>query len=187
MHATQVELERDRSFSVYFTFRMIKGPDPERPPADGIAFILHNNPTDIGVSGNGIGYKGIDHSVAVELDIYPNGDDGDPNNNHVGLSLNGVLPSVATAIVEHPLNDGFLQHAWIEYDGAAKKLEVRVSKTAVRPREPNLSHIADLSNILETNMIVGFTASTGACNAEHVIESFHFIGKHLRDGIEPPR
>lgn len=186
MHAEQVELAKDLSFSAYFTFRMIHSPDSTTPPADGIALVLHNHPASLGAKGHGIGYKGIDRSIAIELDIFFNLEDGDPTDNHVGITLNGDKSSLATAVIAHSLHDGSLQHAWVEYDGSAKKLEIRVAKTAERPKESNLSHPVDLSGVLDTHTMVGFTAGTGSYSAEHSIESLYFIGKYLRDGIEPP-
>jgi hypothetical protein len=184
-HSQQAELARDRSFSAYFTYSMKRNLQPEATPADGIAFVLHNDTKNLGKTGHGMGYKEIEKSLAVELDSYHNSGDGDPDGNHVGINLNGEFKSVATAPAPVTFSDGTIQHAWIEYDGAVKKLEVRISSSTTRPSQATLSHSVDLSTFEETAN-VGFTAGTGSFSEEHRIHSFHFISKYLRDGIDPP-
>jgi hypothetical protein len=185
-HSQPTELARDRSFSAYFTYSMKRIVQPEATPADGIAFVIHNDSKNLGKTGHGMGYKEIVRSIVVELDSYHNGGDGDPDGNHVGINLNGELKSVVTAPALVNLSDGSVQHAWIEYDGSTKKIEVRVAATATRPAQATLSHTVDLASILDESASVGFTAGTGSYSEEHRIHSFHFISKYLREGIDPP-
>lgn len=46
--------------------------------ADGLAFVLQQVSTNVGVVGGGIGYEGLRPSLAVEFDTYQNGDYSDP-------------------------------------------------------------------------------------------------------------
>lgn len=187
IYSEPVELARDKSFSAYFTFSITPLGDPDKPAADGVAFILHNDTKNLGGNGEGLGYRGIFSSVAVEFDTFQNGGESDPNPNHVGIDVNGDMKSVAAAVVSQPLADGTTRHAWVEYDGSTKKLEVRVAASATRPAQPLLSHTIDLGNVLQDSPHVGFSAGTGAFNEEHHIESFYFVGNYLRDGIDPPK
>jgi len=187
IYAEPVELPRDKSFSAYFTFIMTPHGDADRPFADGITFIMHNDSKHVGEYGVGIGYRGISPSVVVEFDTFFNGAEGDPNNNHIGINLNGDTKSVATVAAPLPLANGSTRHAWIEYDGSAKRIDVRISDSAKRPTEVTLSHSIDLGAVLQDTANVGFTAGTGTYDQEHHIESFYFAGRYLRDGIDPPR
>ncbi|MGN7493389.1 immunoglobulin-like domain-containing protein [Paenibacillus sp. SAF-054] len=68
------------------------------------------------------------------------------------------------------------QHAWIDYNGEDKTLEVRMSNSDRRPsgyvlKKTNL----DLTNILQSDDVyVGFTASTGSAWQEHNITKWYF-------------
>lgn len=61
--------------------------------ADGMAFVMHRDPRGaaaLGDPGGAIGYGGtnkITPSVTVEMDTYTNS--GDPNDNHLGVTLDG--------------------------------------------------------------------------------------------------
>jgi hypothetical protein len=60
------------------------------------------------------------------------------------------------------MNDGQPCYAWVDYLGAAKVLEVRFSRTNVRPSAATLTHPVDLPALLGTNPVwFGFTAATG--------------------------
>jgi len=185
MFSKPVYLPRDKSFSAYFTFSMTRLESLEKPPADGITFVLHSDSKNIGIGGEGIGYRGILSSVAVEFDTFHNGENMDPALNHIGINLNGEMKSIVTATSPVDLSEGLTRHAWVEYDGSMKKLEVRVSADATRPEKALLSHTVDLEGVLRDSPKVGFTAGTGALNEEHHIESFHFVGEYRRDGVAP--
>jgi hypothetical protein len=64
--------------------------------ADGVAFVLQNDPRGaaaLGGGGGGLGYSGITPSVAVELNIYDN-DNQDPG---VGFGVNGSVGAYGSA------------------------------------------------------------------------------------------
>ena len=72
--------------------------------ADGLAFVLQANGTDVlGGGGGNIGYGGISKSLAVEFDTWQNGDIGDPNGNHIGFNINGNIRSEYTYALPSPL------------------------------------------------------------------------------------
>src|SRR5262249_52813232 len=74
-----------------FCRRVHQGAPPHYPGV--LTFILQaNSPTALGSPTAGIGYQGIDHSVAVVFSTFQH--DGDPSNSSVGLALNGAAPSM---------------------------------------------------------------------------------------------
>src|SRR5262249_20157516 len=72
------------SFSTRFSFQLTN------PSADGIAFMVQGNgPTAVGSLGGGLGYQGINSSVAVKFDLFDNAGEGI---NSTGLFTNGAAP-----------------------------------------------------------------------------------------------
>lgn len=83
-----IQMKKDTEFSAKFTFSMpeavvntdqTKGNEGDGRPyarevgGDGIAFVMTTNSTHDTQAGSGIGYQGIDNSIAVELDSFFNG------------------------------------------------------------------------------------------------------------------
>ena len=92
-----VALGSNATFSTTFKFRFTS---PSSPPADGITFVLAANPTGLGSTGQGLGYGGVENSVAVEFDTYNNYPhvSAEPNNNnHIAIDTNGNLTDFAAA------------------------------------------------------------------------------------------
>jgi len=177
------------AFNSFFTFSVTTpkiGPtdaDGEQG-ADGFAFVVQSAldaPASLGAVGDGLGYKGIQPSAAVEFDIWRNVTDApnhDPSSNHLGILVNGVVDHGAgspwTADVPSPLDDAGLWYAWLDYDGAT--LQVRVNQTGLYPAQANLSRPLDLPSILgQSTAYVGFTAATGSGLAEQRIVSWTYV------------
>jgi len=73
------------------------------------------------------------------------------------------------------MNNGAVWHAWVDYDGDAKTLEVRVSQSAARPAAPTLARTVDLPAVLgQSNAYVGFTSGTGCGGGDHDIRAWEF-------------
>jgi len=98
-------------------------------------------------------------SVAIEFDTFRNSgydvENGvsipvfDPNGNHVGIDLNGAAQSVATATTPgYVALNGNPWNVWVDYNGSAKLLEVRMSQGTTRPATTALFYTVDLSQIL---------------------------------------
>jgi len=171
-----------RTFSSYFQFRIS---DPggsvfdcnTKAGADGIVFVVQPISSDIGGSGAGIGYSGIDRSVGVEFDTWCNGGNHDPDSNHLAIDTNGSVvhesPEDVVSITPD-FDDGSVWNAWVDYDGIA--LEVRVSRDEERPELPILVKELDISSILQSDTAyIGFTSGTGADWGNHDI----LVWKHL--------
>jgi hypothetical protein len=161
------------SFSTAFSFQITRVPDYE--PGDGLTFVLQGQgPDAIGGDGWQLGYGGITPSLAVEFDTYNNGTDDQSNSNHVAIDVNGVLGTVSQYNnLTTPMNNGAVWYAWVDYDGGARRLEVRLAETEVRPERPILAARLSLANLLGGGQLwAGFTAATGGAYELHDILSW---------------
>ena len=180
------------SFSTAFTFQMSNPNgigDGDGTGADGIAFLVQTVSNSAGGSGGGIGYQGIPKSLAIEFDTYNNGSWDDFSNNHVGINLGGNIDSAVQTTVTPRFNNGAIWDAWVDYDGDAQLLEVRVSETPARPAAALLSHTVDLPALLaQPEAYVGFTSGTGAGSNYHDIRSWQFTNTlaPIEEINEPP-
>jgi len=165
----KISLPNDMSFSTYFVSRMTPG-----SRADGMTFCIQQASNNAGSSGGGLGYQGMPgKSIAVEYDIYDNGEVG--GNNHIALDINGVLHSGSTNVIASPVNlaDSANKYNWIEYNGATNVLQVRISNTNVRPTAATLTVNINLATNFAgiSDFYFGFTAATGGATAEHAVYS----------------
>lgn len=174
----------NRSFSAYFSFRMWRPSGAKELGADGLVFVLQNNLSSLPGMGQDMGYKGAGHSLNIEFDTFQNGANKDPDSNHVGVNLDGNSASVSTVKAPVILNDGKVYHAWVDYDGDQHLLEVRLSSSAERPTDPLLAYTMDVTDVLDSDVFVGFTAATGGFRQQHEIHSFFFHNELISDGID---
>jgi len=102
----------NQGFSTYFSFQMHQ-PTLCCAPGDGFAFIIQNSTaTDssqgasghglyaVGSEDGGVGYSGINNSLAVEFDILQ--DPWDPNGNHIAIQTCGGDLSLYNSPVHLP-------------------------------------------------------------------------------------
>jgi len=164
----------DYGFSTRFTFNFN---DPLSGGADGLVFTIQPAANNVGSSGGGIGYQGIDNSLGVEFDNWfnPGWDGSDPTTgeNHVGININGDITSIKLANPGFALDGGGDITSWIDYDGTT--LEVRVAKGNIRPTTALLTYDVDLAaTIGSPTAFVGFTSGTGSSGANHDLVSWEF-------------
>lgn len=171
-----ISLAANASFSTRFSFQLTDGEGIGTPPgADGFVFVVQTVANTAGGGGAGIGYAGIGDSLGIEFDTFDNGGPSEIDGNHVGVNLDGNVESVASASVSPEFNDGSIWTAWVDYDGAAQMLEVRVAQSGVRPTAPLLAHGVDLVSVLgQTDAFVGFTSATGDGANDHDIREWAF-------------
>lgn len=172
-------LTTDTSFSSEFQFQITGGSGG----ADGIVFIIHSaplGPQELGGFGIDLGYSPISPSIAVEFDTWLNGG-LDPNDNHIGIDINGDLTSPGgTSTLVPDLNSGSPVYAWVDYNGANNLLEVFVDSTSTKPSVPQLSYIVDIPLILGSSAYyAGFSAGTGGLNNVHEIVSWSFASEEI--------
>ena len=183
-HMMQKALPVDGSFSAYFTFKMSNPSCVTGGGADGIAFLVRSDPMSSGEQGHGIGYAGTASSVAVEFDTFTNEGHADPEYHHVGINLHGNAKSAAVGKSPFVLNNGSTYHAWIDFDGKKKVLEVRLGDSSARPSAALISHSLDVTAITGTDVYVGFSGATGNCNEQHEIKSLYFNNDLIDGGID---
>ncbi|KAI3986198.1 hypothetical protein MKX01_004342 [Papaver californicum] len=81
----------------------------------------------------------------------------DINGNHVGLDLNSLISAKVVYLdtVEIDLKSGNSVNSWIDYDGPTRVLNISVSYSNLRPKQPLFSFPVDLNRFLKDYMFVG--------------------------------
>ena len=184
----QVSLASGASFSTYFQFRFTSPGVCDSATtcgADGLVFVVQTVGNNVGGVGGGIGYLGIPNSLGIEFDTWNNASIDDFSSNHVGIDLNGSVDAVVQAeVTEADMNSGDVWNAWVDYDSTAGVnglLEVRLTRSAVRPAAAMLTYDVDLAAVLGiTDAYVGFTSGTGAAWANHDVLTWQ-----LNDNFSP--
>ena len=167
-----IQVNDDTSFATEFQFQIGGGIDG----ADGFTFMLQNDRQGdraLGINGDGVGYRGIEQSIAIEFDTFQGATD--PNNNHLSVLLNGdTSNAVVNADVPFDLNSGQVLNTWIEYDGESDLLEVFLYDTTTKPGTAILSTTVDLTNVVGDRARIGFSAGTGGRVNNHDILNWSF-------------
>ncbi|XVE64924.1 hypothetical protein DITRI_Ditri07aG0141100 [Diplodiscus trichospermus] len=153
----------------------------EQRGGNGLAFVLVLDEFTIGRPGPWLGIlnDACDHYkvFAVEFDNIDDPKFGDPNDDHVGINLGGVV-SFRTAnlsVTNVSLHNDSVHRAWIMYDGHKGWIDIYLGLDGYpRPPMPLLSSSLNLSPFLEEYMFVGFSASTGDLIQIHNILSWNF-------------
>ncbi len=174
-----ITLGSNATFSTTFQFQITNAGGID--PADGLTFVLAQNPTGLGIGGGGLGYQGVPNSVAIEFDTFANGG-SDVDSNHVAVDTGGNLTNTALA---NPygvsactfgsghtqlgcMSNGDIWTAVIGYDGSKLSVSLQDAGNAVQ----NLitSFPIDIAAALGTNnAFVGFTSGTGSGFENHDI------------------
>jgi len=159
----------DLSNSFDFTFDVFLGCNDGG--ADGLAFVLQPLSTNAGSSGGGLGYAGINPSVAIEMDTYQNG--GEPGFDHMAIQRNGDVshggPNTLAGPVQISAATGNVEDcAWhqlnVVWDATTNTL------TAYFDGVLRLTYTGDIVNNIfggNPNVFWGFTSATGGSNNEH--------------------
>ncbi|KAK6270749.1 hypothetical protein POUND7_007847 [Theobroma cacao] len=176
------------SFSTAFAFAMV----PEYPKlgGHGLAFTLSPSKELSGFPSQYLGLlnatdngNSTNHIFAVEFDTVKDLEFGDIDDNHVGINLNSMVSNASASAAyflenstkqELSLKSGRMIQAWIDYDSARNRLEVKLSPFSEKPRSSILSFDVDLSPILQDSMFVGFSASTGLLASSHYVLGWSF-------------
>ncbi|XP_059067196.1 L-type lectin-domain containing receptor kinase S.4 isoform X2 [Cryptomeria japonica] len=165
------------SFTTTFIFAMV--PQRRSGGGDGLCFVMTPT-TDLngGIASQYFGLlntssdgKDYNHLFAVEFDTVKSISVKENDNNHVGIDLNSVRSVVAEAagiwegnsLTPINLKSGHNIRVWIDYDGDSKQLEISIAAVGeARQQKALLSKKdLDLDGIIQDQMYVGFSASTG--------------------------
>jgi hypothetical protein len=176
----------EAGFSSHFRFRIEGG------GGDGVTFIVQNDlrgAEALGPAGISIGYGvpadfnfpgvEISPSVVVEFDTYRNSGNwggfqiDDPDDNHIGVNVNGALKSEVTASPSISFK-GASRFAWVDYND--ETLEVFYSEDEVKPTTPFISYHIDIAAIVGSQAFFGLSAATGGDDPFHHIEAWSLDG-----------
>lgn len=126
------KISLNNSFDYYFDVNL--GCQDETG-ADGMAFILQTQGTNLGTSGQGIGFQNISPSLGVLIDTWQNLGDGDPDYDHVSIQMNGDISHNSSNNLAGPVtaldgNGNIEDCNWhifrIKWDAITKLLEVSI-------------------------------------------------------------
>ncbi|MBS0030896.1 lectin-like domain-containing protein [Chitinophaga sp. 22321] len=135
--------------------------------ADGIGFILQTKGTNLGATGQGLGFKGISPSLGILIDTWQNFDENDPSYDHLAIQMNGLSDHNSSGNLAGPVtvlsnSDNIEDCQWhlfrIKWDAPLQHLEVSVDN------ELRLTLDKDLVNDIfngDPNVFWGFAGSTG--------------------------
>ncbi|TKW28592.1 hypothetical protein SEVIR_3G341700v4 [Setaria viridis] len=173
------------SFSTEFVFTVV----PEFPQlgGHGFAFVVAPDPRlpgslpsqYLGLFSAADDGNATNHVFAVEFDTVQDFEFEDINGNHVGVDLNSLISNKSASAEPVNLKAGDTV-AWIDYDGAARLLNVSIangtspSGVVNKPAKPLISFPVDLSGVLRDQMYVGFSASTGVLASSHYVRGWSF-------------
>ncbi|XP_073052632.1 L-type lectin-domain containing receptor kinase VIII.1-like [Primulina eburnea] len=167
------------SFSSFFSFS-ITNLNPSSI-GGGLAFVISPDDQFVGDAGGFLGVMDRENTqngvLAVEFDTLMDIQFKDINGNHVGLDLNSMISTRVgdLEIIGVDLKSGDLVNSWVEYSGSTRMINVYVSYSNMKPKEPIVSSTFDLNEyILNDFMFVGFSGSTQGSTEIHCIEWWSF-------------
>jgi predicted alpha-1,2-mannosidase len=167
-------------FTASFTYKADRF-DPNSGGADGVAFVLQNDPRGakaLGFTGHDLGYSGdgaVTKSVAFELRLYPS--------SSVDLAVGGADASGGdTKPVD--LDSGHPIRVTLDYDGATlTETLTDLTTNATFTSDDDL----DLPSALgASRALIGFSGASGAVTARQVVGDFTFASKPATAKPEPP-
>lgn len=143
--------------------------------ADGLAFVISNDPKglSVGEAGEGIGYQGISNCVVVEFDTFDNEEGG---NNHVSIQTNGKGTvsrfnnhSIAINHKIPPLRNK-TRTVKVVYD--FKYMKVYIDSKLYIKKAISLEQVIKLD---DGKAWIGFTASTAGAFSQHRILNWKWL------------
>ncbi|KAF8042566.1 hypothetical protein BT93_A1027 [Corymbia citriodora subsp. variegata] len=178
------------SFSTFFSFS-VTNLNPSSI-GGGLAFLISPDADSLGGAGGFLGLlDGASPAasfVAVEFDTLMDVEFRDINGNHVGLDLSSMVSSQVGDLgaIDVDLKSGDLINAWVVFDGSAGVLNVSVSYSNLKPKDPILSVSLDLTQYVNEFMYVGFAGSTQGSTEIHSIEWWSFSSSFESPSQPPP-
>jgi gliding motility-associated-like protein len=151
----------DFNFNVYLGCQDANG-------ADGIVFILQPISTNVGTTGEGMGFEGVTPSVGISLDTWQNFNRNDPVFDHIDININGTVThgsDLAGPVQASASSDNIEDCQWhvlrIQWD-AVNKIIYSYFDGVLRVQ----ANIDMVSTIFSNNPDVfwGFSAATGGSN-----------------------
>ncbi|XWS55637.1 hypothetical protein CRYUN_Cryun09bG0018100 [Craigia yunnanensis] len=179
------------SFSTTFVFAIVS--EYQSLSGHGIAFVIAPTrglpgalPSQyLGLFNGSNNGNFTNRVVAVELDTIQSREFADINDNHVGIDINGLnsnssfeagyYEDSSRQFKKLTLISGQRMQVWVEYHGLEKRMDVTLAPFNVpKPKTPLLSLSRDLSSIVNNEMYVGFSSSTGSVLTSHYVLGWSF-------------
>lgn len=147
--------------------------------ADGFTFIVSQFTNVLGSSGGAIGYGGIRNSVAILFDSWDNG--GQPP-----LCISLGLEGRQLSCTPSGQGNGGTYYIWIDYSKASQKIEVRITRSSIRPLNATKTYEnIDLTNNIGNEFYAGFTSATGGATQNTFLSRWYFSASFSPNGIDP--
>jgi hypothetical protein len=151
-----------QAFSTTFEFQL------SAAQGNGFTFTIQNiGPTALGGNSAGLGYQGVQKSVAIKFNFYNYQNEGDDS---TGIYINGqspVLPSVDLTPSGIVLASGDSIQAQVQYDGTTLTLSLL---DLVTSHKFTMSQAINIPQIVGGNTAyVGFTGGTGGLSSSQKI------------------
>ena len=142
--------------------------------ADGMAFILQNDPrgaTALGATGGSLGVSGITPSLALEFNLYS----GSGNGLGYGVFVNGANgPNTAPGSIN--LGSGHPIGVTLFYDGQTSLFLTMTDAVTGAFYRTNLAVGSITNTVGGRTAYVGFSGATGGLNAIQTVTNFTFMG-----------
>ncbi len=140
----------------------------DRWGADGIVLAFAPYLAQTGYSGEGMGFRGLPHSLGIEIDTYSNDHLRDPEQDHVALMADGRMHhalSLAGPVPIDNIEDCKLHSLKVVWNPAIQQIYVELD--GVR----RLSYASDIvASVFKnrTEIYWGITAATGRYSNKHI-------------------
>lgn len=182
------------SFSTVFLVNLYRANKTVK--GEGLAFVVASGVDDPPAGSQG-GYLGLTNAstdglgangfAAVELDTVKQS--YDPDDNHVGLDVNGVHSNPAVPLAPYGVQLAPSDNSssgdymvWIDYNGTARHVWVYISPNDTKPAAAVLDAPLDLSTVLVGKAgYFGFSASTGVDYQLNCVKSWNMTVEMLHD------
>ena len=151
---------------------------------NGFTFTIQNvGPTALGGNSAGLGYQGIQKSVAVKFNFYNQQNEGSDS---TGIYTNGqppVLPTVDLTPSGIVLGSGDSIQAQVNYDGATLTLNLL---DLVTNKTFTMSQLINIPQIVGGNTAyVGFTGGTGGLSSSQKILTWTYATEAVSPAFSP--
>lgn len=163
------------NFTASFTYTASNG---SGNPADGFAFMIHNDsrgPAALGPGGGELGYTGITPSAAVAINIYT------PNTRGYKVVTNGTAPNAGpyTSVAPVALYTATFDPIdfTVTYDATAQTLALHLAQQTTSNVFDVVIPTVDLPTLVGPNGFIGFSGGTGGEFANQTISNFVFNGQ----------
>ena len=173
-YTTPIALDGSTRFSTSFEFLVQTDPNSSLGVPDGFTFLLQDvGPSALGAGGQGLGYVGVDPSVAVVF--------RGRGPSFIGVIAGGIDPANLIVPFDPAGSTSFTEgafygqdeFAWIDYTPGGT-LNVYLSSTDVKPLAPVMSTSINLAGNVGSQAYVGFSAGNGGAYGSQDILNWSF-------------